>query len=202
MNDASWRDFLILWFKQEVSKGGRLFLSSAQQSVLGKDTFHSYKMTLFLGMPGNSDRVLPNYSFVGNKREAWEIRKWQFHGLKRLLLKQAFTKSESVLNLTLVLKLVQVVKHLEFVDFGRTAWNIDTAHSLFCHLLRPTGRQGAVNTKGWKHRSQTNCPLRISQTYSSFLQIKKRLLSCYFINSGTCWTCLQKAATERGHNDN
>ena len=35
---------------------------------------------------------------------------------------------------------------------------------LFCHLLPPTGRQAVVNTKGWKHRSQGNCQLRIIQS--------------------------------------
>lgn len=73
---------------------------------------------------------------------------------------------------------------------------------LFCHLLPPTGRQGAVNTKGWKHRSRRNCQLRTSQPHSGFLQIKKRLFSRYFINSGTHWICLQNAATALGLNDN
>lgn len=158
-------------------------------------------MTLFLGATGNSDLVLSNHSFGASKREAWEMRKLLLPGLQRFL-KEAFIMAFQTIFKTLVLEVAQVVKHVEFIDWGRTAWNIDTAHSF---VSSPVATHWQARSR--KHqRAKTWISERLYCEYGNHLQVscgwRTRLPSCYFIHSGAPWVCLLNAAPARGHNDN
>ena len=121
-------------------------------------------------LPGN-DRDL-RYTSVqpipvqAAKNKAQGLRKLPFHGPKRLLLKQtSLCSRHRVLNQAWVLKLTQRWNTWTVLIWEDEYEILILFIRLFCHLLPPTGRQAVVNTKGWKHRSQGNCQLRIIQSH-------------------------------------
>lgn len=125
------------------------------------------------------------------------------HGPKRLLLKQAALRyGHRVLNQALVPKLTQSAKHLECVDLGRKARNIDTVHSFVLSSIAAHWQAGSSKHQRVKTSISGKLPIENIPTKLGSLQIKKRLPSCYFIHSGTQWISLQNAATALGHDDN
>lgn len=126
------------------------------------------------------------------------------HGPKRLLLKQAALRhGYRVLNQTLIPKLTQSVKHLECVDFGRKARNIDTVHSFVLSSIAAHWQAGSSKHQRVKTSISGKLPVENIPTKLGSLQIKKRLHPrAILFTAAHGGISVQNAATALGHDDN